>query len=226
MFNKSSLAAFGLIASLGLASSANATLMSSLITGGSLAQDDVTFSNFTYTDVAGPLGDREIPASDIDVTTSSTAGSVSLDMVFNGVAMGSDLFEIFGGFDVTVGGGLRELIGVTMTVFGAVEDVDDFVEAGSNTMGGSAIIEVGSLSPQSFSFALSSLTSLSMEWDAQGEAELFASLDRILITYDLSGQLPPPPPPPVGVVPAPGVLALIAPALLGFGLLGARRKRV
>lgn len=211
-----------LVATLSMPGAVSAATLNSLAGGGTITVDDVTFSGFTFLDIASIFGGVATDPGDIDVTGSSTATSVTLTYAFDpALALdGEEIFEFDSQFTATVAGASSRLINsISIGLADYSRSGDSFVEIGSNTpfmlVYGDATSEVltdsGSVSPTS---------NVTFNFFSQGEtfdAAARAGLSRFTITLGLDSGLPP-------AVPLPASLPLL---LGGVGLMGllSRRKR-
>lgn len=231
---------------------AQAATLSDLVAGNTLTESDLVFDNFFFddrfgVDATGTLpdnnetpfaGDRSVDASEVEITTSSTAGSVSLIAKIDPAISIADeespgidhLFEFFLDFNVSViGGSSRQITAVTLgggdlfaTGTSVAEVIYDIV--GFTTIGNDLeIFESPSFSPFSQTSDTQNLTATSF-LDLKGQIEGntragdVAGLSTFFLRFDLAGTPPPPPPPPDGVVPVPPALPLFVTALAGLAL--------
>jgi hypothetical protein len=231
---------------------AQATPLSSLVAGGTLTEGDVVFGGFYFDDRFGddetgglpdsietPLaGDRSVAASEVEITTSSTASSVTLTAridpgvsITGGTALSPSIFEFLLDFDVSVSGtSSRTITGVTLgggdlfaTGSGVSEIIYDILGFGvTNDL---EIFEAPAFSPSSQTSASEALAATGflafagqIEGDTRGSDT--AGLSTFSLTFDLAGT----PPQPDGVVPVPPALPLALSAFAGFALLRRARR--
>lgn len=164
-----------------------------------------------------------MPATQIDVTASSTATTVSLLFTLSPVLQlaADEVFEINGGFSANVTGSSRELTNVDLELQGSVGgNAFDFIEIGSNTLADSNAIDAGTPGPVSFGSALANLSTFALLWDLQGETgpNSSATVNSFQVTFDLRD-------PPLAMAPESAALPLLLSGLIGIDLLGMRRNR-
>lgn len=222
---------------------ATTVTLASLLSGDTLEQDDITFSNFAVNDnLPSPAlpGDFTPDPDQVDVTTSATDSSVTLSFNFvpavgvSGIDLGTSLehtFDFFIDLDVAViGASSRRMTKLTLGGGDLSAERDAFAEvqyfdsdAFDNLVG--QIFEDPSnedpalRSLKSDSTGLSNLTSLSLFGSIEGEtneAGAIAGLSTFALTFDLEGTSP------VTPVPLPASLPLI---LAGLGALALLRRR-
>jgi len=229
------------------ASSAATLSLADLIAGTSVVQGDVTFSNFFFDDRFGVdggtsdrneiaySGDRSVSASDIEITTSATADTVSLiakvnkDLSVSSVDSTSGLphiFDFFLDFSVSVSSSSsRQIDGVILGDGDLSAIGEGFSEviydiAGVGTNNDLEIFEdPGGTDPSETSdfenlIATSSLGFLG-RIKGSGGIDSAADLSTFSLTFDLEGT---PPVPPTSVVPLPAGLPLLLGALSILGL--------
>jgi hypothetical protein len=232
---------------------AQATPLSTLVAGTTLIQGDVTFDGFFFDDRFGddetsglidrtesPLaGDRSVDASQIEITTSSTASSVTLTATINPAISIADegganlphIFDFFLDFSVSVSStSSRVITGVTLgggdlfaTRSGVSEVIYDIVGLGG--LNDLEIFDAPSLSPSSQtsqSQVLADLGLVDFRGRIEGDTRAgdTAGLSSYSLTFDLAGT----PPPLDGVVPVPPALPLALTAFAGFALLRRARR--
>ncbi|MDD9716426.1 hypothetical protein PVW48_06700 [Dinoroseobacter sp. PD6] len=224
---------------------ASAVTLDQLVAGSTLTQGDVTFSGFAFQDFfeTSPFspvsGDRVVDASEVDISTSATASTVSLTATIDPAISiaGADaasgfghLYEFFLDFTVSVSASsARTLESVTLgggdlfaTNEGVSEVIFDIVG-----IGGGVDLEIfeapgfTAASATSDTETLSSQTSLDFLGQIEGDTRDgdTAGISTFTITFDLGGMAPPPP----HVIPVPAGLPLLLTGLVGLGL--ARRAR-
>jgi hypothetical protein len=228
--------------SLGLGTAAQAVSLSTLLTVGTLVQGDATFENFSFLDlVTDPLpGDRPVSADQIDITTSSTANTVSLTATIDpaiSITGGIPSFDedgnpiivpgIFGfflDFGISIAGSSRETTGVSLA--GDVSasgpgnsEVLYFILGSSNPLADLEIFADGFDPPQSQtsdSTAVAPTTFMGFEGLIQGFAfdNATAGLSTFTLTFELRD--------PAAVIPLPAGLPLL---LAGVGALALFRRR-
>ncbi len=224
------------------APTAHAATLSDLIAGGTLTQGDVVFDNFSFMDffdsVAPFAGDRPVAASEIEVTTGSAVGSVSLTFTIDPAISiaGQDaasgfrhIFEFFLDFrasvaapstrvfsTVTLGGG--DLFATGGGVSEVIYDIDGV--GGLNDL---EIFEAPGFAPSSQSsdsFLVAGPSSLSLFGLIEGDTGSgdTAGLSTFTLTFDLEGQEPP-------AIPLPASVLLLVAGLGGLGIAGRRSRR-
>jgi len=214
--------------------------LGSLLSGGSLEEGDVAFSNFDFTDNTPSLafpGDFIADPDQVDVTTSTAAGSVILRfdfapaVIISGIDPGTDfehVFDFFIDFDVEVtGGSSRTLTGLTLgegDLFAEGDASAEVIFFDAET-GGNRLAEIfedtafGSQTSDATSFD-DPLSSLSLFGQIEGQTNANSStagLSTFALTFDLDGT--PPVTPPVTPVPLPAGLPLILAGLGSLALL-------
>jgi hypothetical protein len=236
---------------------AQATPLSSLVGGSTLTEGDVTFSGFFFDDRFGDdvtgtepdrqnatfPGDRSVDASEVTITTSSTASSVTLTATIDpgiSIAEAADpdlflenIFDFFLDFDVSIAAGSSRTItalrlgggDLFATGAGLSEVIYDVLGFG----GGSdlEIFEAPGLTPFSQTtdaVGIPAVTALGLAGQIEGEtlSGATAGLSTFSLTFDLEGTAPPPPID--GVVPVPPALPLALSAFAGFALLRRARR--
>jgi hypothetical protein len=234
------------------ATAVQATPLSSLLAGGTLVQGDVTFANFFFDDRFGddgnPIlsersntpfaGDRSVAASEVDITTSSTASSVTLTATIDpGISISGAfgdfpyIFDFFLDFNVSVSAASsRKITAVTLgsgdlfaTGAGVSEVIYDILgfQAGNDL----EIFEAPGLAPSSKTSDTQSLASMSfLAFQGQIEGDTRAGDTAGLSTFSLTFDLADAAPPPDGVVPVPPALPLALTAFAGFALLRRARR--
>jgi len=208
--------------------------LSDLIAGATLSEGDVVFSGFFFEDFSKTdvfPEDFEVDPASIEVTTSSTATTVTLDFAFDPAASvapvaETSIFEFFLDFTASVSGSARELVGVTLSstetdmVTAAGGSVDIEYSVGPFTTSTNKILIFdGGGTQLSDSTTFAATTSSVFGGFIEGEAPVdgSATLAGYALTFDLSGTAPPP-----EVVPLPAGLPLM---LAGLGALAWLRRR-
>ena len=230
--------------------SAQAATLSDLVSGGSLTEGDVVFDNFVFNDrfledftgdpdTETPYpGDRPVAASEIEITTSSTAGTVSLTASIDPAISIADaasptldhIFEFLLDFTVSVAApSSRQIVGASLGG-GDLSASGDAVSEVRYAPGGFAIagdrleiFEAPGFTPSSATFdtqSFAATSSILFEGSIEGNTGPggTAGLSTFTLTFDLVGDPPGP-----GVVPVPATLPLMLGALAGFGFLRRRR---
>jgi hypothetical protein len=229
-----------------------AAALTDLVGGATLSEGDIIFSNFKFddrfgTDVTGGLldrqnapfsGDRSVSASEIEVTTSSIANTVTLAATISPAISISDefspgfdhIFDFFLDFTVSVlSTSTREITGVTLgggDLFATGEAVSEVIYDILGYGGGNdlAIFEAPLLNPSSStsdSESFAAMTSLLFEGQIEGNTSsgATAGLSTFSLTFNLQGT----PPPDDQTVPTPATIALLSVGLAGLSF---RRRRL
>jgi hypothetical protein len=227
----------------GFVGGGQAALLSDLVGGASLVENDIIFDNFffeDFSDTETPFpGDRPVSASEIDITTSSQTNSVTLTASIDPAISisGTDpatglehLFEFFLDFSVAVTGSSRTIVGIALgdgDLFatgtnGFAEVIFD--DSTGAIVSNLEIFEDASVSSQTTDTqAILGLTSLGLEGFVNGETNdnaTSAGLSTFALRFDLEGT---PPTPPGPGLPLPGGLWLLLGGLAS--LLVVRRRR-
>jgi len=210
--------------------------LASLLSGGSLEEGDVAFSNFDFVQFnpskTGPFTGDFLPELDeISVTSSSASGTARLTFEFApAVAISTEqaVFDFFIDFDVEVtGGSSRTLTGLTLgegDLFAEGDASAEVIFFDAET-GGNRLAEIfedtafGSQTSDATSFD-DPLSSLSLFGQIEGQTNANSStagLSTFALTFDLDGT--PPVTPPVTPVPLPAGLPLILAGLGSLALL-------
>ncbi|WP_177220427.1 VPLPA-CTERM sorting domain-containing protein [Poseidonocella sedimentorum] len=219
------------------AQAASVTL-SSLLGGGSVTEGDVTFGTFAFldlSDVASYPEDREVAPSEVLISTSATASSVTLTATFDpSITLVADgaFFKFFLDFVASVDApSTRQISGVSLT--------GDIIHAGSDSgveavyaLGGFGSIggpEIEIFSAPGFGTQISDgaalgtpVSALLMEGKSEGGIgfDSSAHLSTYSLTFDLLGD-----PPVTTVVPLPAGLPLLLAGLGGLALVRRRHAR-
>lgn len=216
--------------STGTVQAASSTL-DALVGGGSLIEQDMKFDGFTFTN----FGSLAVAASEITVSTSSTANSVTLDFATSLGVDANSFLEIGGAFNSmvvapstrTVVGTTLELLGYSLSPDSPATDPFAFVEVQQDDAANNVINEVSANTNGGLTLSdgevLASLTNFTTPWNAAAEAEggaTTATLSRWSITFAMDGTIVPP-----GTIPLPAGLPLMISAFAGLGLVGFRRRR-
>jgi hypothetical protein len=230
------------------AGGAGAASLSDLVAGTTLVEGDVVFDGFFFDDRFGVdfpgdtrtetpfAGDRPVSADQIEITTSSTASTVTLTATIAPPIsiMGVDastgfehLFDFFLDFDVAISGSARTFSGVSLgggDLFAT--GTDGLSEVVYDEVGGAfsnleIFEDTEGVDQSSDMRALMGLTALSLEGVIEGEtetADATAGLSTFSLTFALDGD------PPMPVIPTPAALPLMLGALGGLGLFARRRR--
>ncbi|MEM9852631.1 MAG: VPLPA-CTERM sorting domain-containing protein [Pseudomonadota bacterium] len=191
--------------------------LSSLVAGATLSIDDVTFSNFTATQVDGQV----IDISNVNLTTTSTASYVQLEIVFlPSVLLTADAFtewELSFSADVTGGTGrqfVEERLFISSSTRNGNTQDSAFLELATSTL----LVEQTDTSVVSLDTNMLAPTGTVVpDFALTGEAFGADSVALFLARYrlDLADA-------PSAVVPLPASFGLLA---LGLGAAGLMRRR-
>jgi len=215
--------------------SAHAATLSDLVGGATLTEGDVTFDGFAFTDFnpnkIGPLtGDFVPDASEIEVTTSSTASTTTLSFALTPGASVTEfaVFDFFVDFSVAVSGASsRTLTDVTLGGGDLIATEDAFSKIGFADAIISPSVELEIFedtltgSQTSETAMLGGLSSLDLFGTVEGNTFVdgaTAGLSTFSLTFDLAGTAPPPSP-----IPLPAGLPLLLAGLGGLALLRSRK---
>jgi hypothetical protein len=213
---------------------ADTATLEDLVNGATLTEGHALFDNFYFED--DDYSDIEVLASDITLSTSSTASTVSLTTVIDpGLELPGEIvaldeyFEFLMDFDLSIVGGLLQLSSIDLG-FGDLDatgssDAETSVlyALGAFEVGNNGIIEIFEFAPSESQTADShTLGSLATAMDFEGDifGDITPGSTAGLSTFSFTFNLVEPPPP----VPVPAAVWLFGTALIGLVGFSKRRK--
>jgi hypothetical protein len=213
---------------------ADTATLEDLVNGATLTEGHALFDNFYFED--DDYSDIEVLASDITLSTSSTASTVRLTTVIDpglelpgGIGVLDEYFYFLMDFDLSITGGLLQLSSIDLG-YGDLDatgssDAETSVESalGAFEPDNNGIIEIyetvqyGSQTADSHTLG-SLITAMDFEVDISGD--VIPGSTAGLSTFSLTFNLVEPPPP----VPVPAAVWLFGTALIGLVGFSKRRK--